>query len=141
MFSTWRIYTSYKLTTMVFSRLIFLPEEYTPLSVWLKNIYLCASWLKLYFLHLKVFYTQIIYTSVRVDKNSISTLNLFVPEEHTPLCRCFSICSMKNIYLCESWLKWCFLQLKIISTWRICSSVPVLFNFFQWRIFTPVKDE
>ena len=47
---------------------------------------------------------------------------------------------MKNIHLCTSWLKWCYLYLKLFlkfsSTWRIYTSVRVFFNYFYGRIST-----
>ena len=64
------------------------------------------------FLHLKMFLTPRIYTSVRV----------------------FFIFPLRSIYLCVSWQKWWFLHLKTLYTWRIYTSVQVFFNFFYWRI-------
>ena len=78
----------------------------------------------------KQIFTQRIYTSVQVDKNGIFyTKIFFLPEQYTPLCKCFSIFSRKKIYICVSWLKWCFLCLK--------SYLRVFFNFFKMKNIFP----
>ena len=38
----------------------------------------------------------------KLTKNVFSTLENDLPEENTPLYECFSICSLKNIYLSAS---------------------------------------
>ena len=109
MFSSRRIYTSVRLYTFV----IFLPELYTPLydyiSLWhfsLKYIQLCGIKPFCYF--------------------CLKNINLCAIV--------ISIFSSMNIYLCASWQEWSFLHLKVLSTWRIYTSVQVFFNFFCWRI-------
>ena len=72
-------------------------------------------------------------TSVQVDYNGISTLE--------------NVFNLKNIYLCASVFQifieeylplckfWCFLHLKMLSTWRIYTSVWGILNFFCARVF------
>ena len=83
----------------------------------MKNIYLCASWLKWCFLHWKIFSTQWTYSYARVF-------------------------NWRIFYLCACWLKSGFLHLKIFSTRRIYTSVWVCDCFlysFKWRIFPSVQ--
>ena len=98
------------------------------------------------FLHL-IFFTWGIYTSVQVF------FKLFY-EEYLPLCELTKMVfstienylylknmhlsasviqffSMKNIYPCPRWLKWCFLHLKMLSTNRIFTSLRVFFILFS----------
>ena len=94
-----------------YSQMKKLREEYTPfcecfLIFSFENIYLCASWQKQCFPHLKMLYTWIIYTSVWVLLRRIYTF-------------------------CVIWLKQCFLHLKMSSFWRIYTSERVYFNFFS----------
>ena len=78
LFSTLRIYTSVRVFFNFFNK------EYLPMCeltnvFYLKNIHLCASWLKWCLLYLKLFSNLRIYTSVQVFFN-------FFNEEYLPLC-------------------------------------------------------
>ena len=111
---------------------------------YLKNIHLCASVFLFYFIEeylplskqTKIVFSTIkmsstwriytsvwgIFTSMRVNKNGISTLKYVL---------CISIFSWNEIYLCASWQKWCFLYLKMVvymKNKRFCLSV---FQFFH----------
>ena len=87
-------------------------------------------------IHLCFFPLWIIFTSMQGDKNGVFyTRKYFLPKIFTPLSKCLTFCSM-NIYLCASRLKWCFLHLKMFSTWIIYTTVCVFFNCFQWKILT-----
>ena len=50
---------------------------------------------------------------------------------------------MKNIHLCTSWLKWCYIYLKLLlkfsSTWRIFTSVRVFYKYFYGRKSTSMR--
>ena len=80
-------------------------------------------------IHLCDFCTWIIYTFVRSH-----SFMIFSPEVYIPLCDYLTFWS-KNIYLCASSLKWCFLHLKMFSTWTIYTTVQVFFNMFSMKNF------
>ena len=95
---------------IAFTWISFLPEEYTPLYRATKTVFstpekklsklytpLCEL-TKMTFSTLKMFYTWRIYTSVQAH---------------------FNFFNVEYIYLCESWLIWCFLRLKMLSARRI----------------------
>ena len=121
MLSTRRIYTS----VLVFKKC--LNEEYLPLWKCTKMLF---STLKNFstrrtYSSVEVFNWRI-FTYVRVNWNRVFyTWKGFLLEKFTPQCKRFSYFSMKNIYPCASWLKRCFLHLKMFSTWRIYTSVWV----------------
>ena len=117
-FSLKNICLWYQWTKMVFLNLkCFLPKEYTPLSELTK---------------LKILHTRNIFTSVCLHKNGVfcSKIVFYFKNIH-PCANIFQFCSIKNIPLCASWLKWCFLHLKMLSTQRIYTFVRVFFLFFS----------
>ena len=120
---------------------LFSPEEYkhlcksnglTPFWRYFSTKPKCKGWLKWGFLHLKIFFTQRIYHSVPLFKKKIH-LRLFasVRFDLNVLFMPVNIFYLKNIHLCASWLKWCSLHLKMLSTLRIYTSVRVFFYFFH----------
>ena len=116
----WRIFTSLRVDQNVVSNTwkCYLQEEYTPLCVFLKNvlmknIYLCESVLKCYFLHLKI----------------------SLPEEHTPLWKCLF---KEFSRMCEL-IEIAFSTLEKVFYWKNLHLSVSVFHIFQWRIYTPVQ--
>ena len=91
-----------------------------------KNVHLCASWLKWYFLHWKILFIWGIYTSVEVFCNLFSLKN-YLPAIWLKWCLLhLKLFSTRRIYtFCAIWLKCLFLHLEMSSTQRICTSVRV----------------
>ena len=77
----------YELAKMASTKSIYTSVEGFFNFLW-RDIFLCASWLKIYFWPWKC----------------------YLPEEFTPLCECLSIFSLKIIYLFASLQRRCFLH-------------------------------
>ena len=71
------------------------------------------------------------------------TWKCFLPKEYKPFCeltKCVSS-TLKNVFYPQNihlWLKFCFLHLKILFTWRIYTSVRMFVKFMHW-IITSVR--
>ena len=71
------------------------------------------------------------------------TWKCFLPKEYKPLCELtkFVSSTLKNVFYPQNihlWLKYCFLHLKILFTWRIYTSVRMFVKFMHW-IITSVR--